>query len=297
MPTTIDGFGSSLRWWRTTRRFSQLQLAGAAEVSSRHISYLETGKAQPSREMVIHLANVLELPLRDQNLLLHEAGYAPAFSQQDLDAPEMDDVRRVLAWILAAHSPNPALVVDRRGEVVDANPAAFRLLDQLVDADSEALRPTLNAHRLVLHPDGIRPRSDNWAEVAANVLQRLEREQAHRPADEALADLLAEILTYPGVTELRRNTELPTGSDLLVTLQATSKAGEQIRLVSTIATIGAPYDVTLDELRLETFFPGDEATAATLTQWSAAEPSEGSAGAAADLGPDPDTPPAVREIG
>lgn len=293
MPTTIDGFGSSLRWWRTTRRFSQLQLAGAAEVSSRHISYLETGKAKPSREMVIHLANVLELPLRDQNLLLHEAGYAPAFSQQDLDAPEMDDVRRVLAWILAAHSPNPALVVDRRGEVVDANPAAFHLLDQLVDAESEALRPTLNAHRLVLHPDGIRPRSDNWAEVAANVLQRLEREQAHRPADESLADLLAEILTYPGVTELRRSTELPTGSDLLVTLQATSKAGDRIRLVSTIATIGAPYDVTLDELRLETFFPGDEETAATLARWSEAEPSRDSADPSVSL----DDPATAGETG
>ncbi len=293
MPTTIDGFGSSLRWWRTTRRFSQLQLAGAAEVSSRHISYLETGKAQPSREMVIHLANVLELPLRDQNLLLHEAGFAPAFSQQDLDAPEMDDVRRVLAWILAAHSPNPALVVDRRGDVVDANPAAYHLLDQLVDADSAALGPTLNGHRLVLHPDGIRPRTDNWAEVAANVLQRLEREQAHRPADEALADLLAEILTYPDLAELRRSTELPTGSDLLVTLQATSKAGEQIRLVSTIATIGAPYDVTLDELRLETFFPGDEATAATLARWSADEPDQDQEQdqSAGDVVPAPAAPP------
>ncbi len=293
MPTTIDGFGSSLRWWRTTRRFSQLQLAGAAEVSSRHISYLETGKAQPSREMVIHLANVLELPLRDQNLLLHEAGYAPAFSQQDLDAPEMDDVRRVLAWILAAHSPNPALVVDRRGEVVDANPAAYRLLDELVEPDSAAMTPTLNAHRLVLHPEGIRPRTENWAEVAANVLQRLEREQAHRPADEALAELLAEILTYPGIAELRRNIEFPTGSDLLVTLQATSKAGEQIRLVSTIATIGAPYDVTLDELRLETFFPGDEETAATLARWSEAEPSRDSADPSVSL----DDPATVGETG
>lgn len=269
MPTTIDGFGSSLRWWRTTRRYSQLQLAGAAEVSSRHISYLETGKAQPSREMVIHLAKVLELPLRDQNLLLHEAGFAPAFTEQDLDAPEMDDVRRVLAWILAAHSPNPALVVDRRGDVVDANPAAFRLLDELVAQDSPSLTPTLNAHRIVLHPDGIRPRTENWSEVAANVLQRLEREQAHRPADEALADLLAEILTYPDLAKLRRSTELPTGSDLLVTLRATGRHGDDLRLVSTIATIGAPYDVTLDELRLETFFPGDDQTAAVLARWHA----------------------------
>ena len=271
MPTTTTGFGPSLRWWRSTRRFSQLQLAGAAEVSSRHISYLETGKAKPSREMVIHLARVLELPLRDQNLLLHEAGFAPAYSQQDLDAPEMDDVRRVLGWILAAHSPNPALVVDRRGDVVDANPAAYRLLTELVGEDSPALGPTLNAHRIVLHPDGIKARTDNWAEVGANVLQRLEREQAHRPADEALAALLTEVLAYADIAPLRRTTELPSGADLLVTMRATTATGDRISLVSTIATIGAPYDVTLDELRLETFFPGDEATAAVLECWHGAD--------------------------
>lgn len=274
MPTTIDGFGSSLRWWRTTRRYSQLQLAGTAEVSSRHISYLETGKAKPSREMVIHLATVLELPLRDQNLLLHEAGFAPAYSEQDLDAPEMDDVRRVLAWILAAHSPNPAMVVDRRGDVVDANPAAFRLLAEVLDDDSPALRPALNAHRIVLHPEGLRARTDNWDEVAANILQRLEREHAHRPADDALATLVAEMLAYPDLNGLRRNTELPTGTDLLVTIRLTTRGGDAIRLLSTIATIGAPYDVTLDELRLETFFPGDEATAAVLARWHDQEPPE-----------------------
>lgn len=268
MPTTLHGFGSSLRWWRTTRRFSQLQLAGAAEVSSRHISYLETGKAQPSREMVIHLATVLELPLRDQNLLLHEAGFAPAYSEQDLDAPEMDDVRRVIGWILTAHSPNPALVVDRRGDVVDANPAAFRLLDELVPDDSKALSPTLNAHRLVLHPEGIRPRTDNWEEVATNILQRLEREHAHRPADQALGELLAEMLSYPDLQGLRRQTELPSGADLVVTLRASTRSGDRISLLSTIATIGAPYDVTLDELRLETFFPGDEETATVLAGWA-----------------------------
>lgn len=267
MPTSIDSFGSTLRWWRTTRRFSQLQLAVEAEVSSRHISFLETGKAQPSREMVVHLATVLDLPLRDQNVLLHAAGFAPAYSETELDAPEMDDVRRVIDWILDAYSPNPAAVVDRRGEVVEANPAAFRLVAETVATDSPALQPTFNVNRVTLHPEGIRPVTANWHQVAANILQRLEREQAHRPADEALATLLEEVLTYPDVADLRRRTTLPTGADLLVPLETTIGSGEVVRLVSTIGTIGAPYDVTLDELRLETFFPSDEATRAVLARW------------------------------
>ena len=268
MPTGIDSFGSALRWWRTTRRYSQLQLAVEAEVSSRHVSFLETGKAQPSREMVIHLATVLDLPLRDQNLLLHAAGFAPAYSETDLDAPEMDDVRRVIQWILDAHSPNPALVVDRRGEMVEANDAAFRLLAVMVDPDSPALQPTINVNRLTLHPEGIRPVTANWSEAAANILQRLEREHAHRPADESLASVLAEVLEYPGVAELRRRAALPTGADLLVPLEATIGSGEVVRLVSTIATLGAPYDVTLDELRLETLFPADDATRTVLDRWA-----------------------------
>jgi transcriptional regulator with XRE-family HTH domain len=267
MPTTIDSFGSALRWWRTTRRYSQLQLAVEAEVSSRHISFLETGKAQPSREMVVHLATVLDVPLRDRNLLLHAAGFAPAYGEADLDAPEMDDVRRVIDWILDAYCPNPAAVVDRRGDIVAANPAAARLVSEIVAADSPALSPAPNVHRLALHPDGLRPVTSNWHDVAANVLQRLEREQAHRPADESLAALLEEVLTYPGVAELRRRAELPTGADLLLPMESTIRSGEAIRLVSTIGTIGAPYDVTLDELRLETFFPADEATRAILARW------------------------------
>ncbi|MEM9561833.1 MAG: helix-turn-helix transcriptional regulator [Actinomycetota bacterium] len=272
MTTAVDSFGASLRWWRTTRRFSQLDLASAAEVSSRHLSFLETGKAHPSREMVIHLATVLDVPLRDRNRLLHAAGFAPAYSEQDLDTPEMDDVRRVLSWILDAHAPNPALVVDRRGDLVDANRAAFRLMSELVDEHSPALAAPLNSHRIVLHPDGIRARTANWPEVAANLLQRMEREQAHRPADEALGALLEEVVAYPDVAPLRRQAELPTGADLLVTLRATTRSGDRLQLVTTLATIGAPYDVTLDELRLETFFPGDEATGELLRAWADAEP-------------------------
>lgn len=268
MATAVDTFGASLRWWRTTRRYSQLELATEAEVSSRHISFLETGKAQPSREMVSHLARVLDLSLRDCNALLNAAGYAPAYPDRDLDAPEMDDVRRVLGEILAAHDPNPALVVDRRGEIVDANAAAGAMMAMTVAADSPALQPTLNIHRLSLHPEGLRTSTRNWEIVAANILQRLEREQAHRPADEQLAALVDEMLGYPGVPELRRHPGLPTGADLLVRLEIEAADGTLLGLITTVATIGAPYDVTLDELRLETFFPTDDATReylATLT--------------------------------
>ena len=267
MPIAVDTFGSALRWWRTKRRYSQQQLANEAEVSSRHLSFLETGKAQPSREMVVHLSIVLDLPLRDRNALLHAAGFAPAYTESDLDAPELDDVRQVLVRILRAHAPNPAVVIDRRGEIVEANQAAAQLVAATVAADSPALTPTLNVHRISLHPDGVRPRNANWTTVAANLLQRLEREQAHRPADQQLAELLDEVLAYPDVAELRRHAALPTGADLLLPLELTTFDGDRLRLLTTIATIGAPYDVTLDELRLETFFPVDDETRDVLQAW------------------------------
>ncbi len=268
MPVAVDTFGSALRWWRNARRFSQLQLAAAAEVSSRHISFLETGKAKPSREMVVHLALVLDLPLRDQNVLLNAAGFAPAYPHSDFDGPEMNDVREVLKRILDAHAPNPAVVIDRRGELVDSNAAALHLLANTIPADSPALQPTVNVNRVVLHPEGTRPRTKNWPDLGANMLQRLERECAHRPADEQLQALLDEVLNYPGVAELRRRAALPTGADLLIPIELTTFDGHTLNLVNTIATVGAPYDVTLDELRMETFFPADDDTVAVFQQWA-----------------------------
>ena len=256
--SSTDSFGAALRWWRTSRRFSQLHLAGEAEVSSRHISFLETGRAKPSREMVVHLATVLDLSLRDRNALLHQAGFAPIYSHSELDAPEMDDVRRVLAEILPANDPNPAVIVDRRGDLVDANEAAFKLLAATVPADSPALEPTVNVHRLTLHPYGLRACLHNWELVAGALIDRLVREQAHRPADQELGAVLEEMLGYDGVVDLRSGPALPTGSDLLIPLDLTTLGGKRLRLVSTIATIGAPFDVTLDELRLETFFAADD---------------------------------------
>lgn len=265
--TTTDDFGSALKWWRTTRRFSQLQLATEADVSSRHLSFLETGKARPSREMVIHLGVVLDLPLRDRNALLHVAGFAPLYPHGALDSPEMDDVRAVLRTILDAHSPSPAVIVDRCGDIVDANVAGYRLVSATAEPDGAALAPAPNINRLTFHPDGIRNATKNWDEVAANILQRLEREVTFRPSDQRLRDVLDEMLGYPDVDTLQRRVGIPTGTDLVTPLHVQTHDGESLELITTIATIGAPYDVTLDELRLETFFAVNDETTATLSRW------------------------------
>lgn len=261
-------FGARLRWWRTARRYSQLDLAGEAEISSRHLSFLETGRSKPSREMVIHLATVLELPLRDGNGLLAAAGFAPVYSEVDLDAPEMAGIRTVLATILDAHMPNPAAVVNRLGDLVDANLAALRLMSETVPSGSEALEPAPNLHRLVFHPEGIRARTRNWADVASALLVRLERERNHRPADEALTALVDEMVSYVDVAELRSRQQLSAGGDLLVPMMIEIDGGGVLSLLTTISTIGSPHDVTLDELRLETFFPSDDAGRRLLAAWS-----------------------------
>lgn len=268
MPTITNDFGSALKWWRTTRRFSQLELATEAGVSSRHLSFLETGKAHPSREMAIHLSVVLELPLRDRNALLHTAGFAPVYPQSELDSPEMGDIRGTLRAMLDAHLPSPAVIVDRCGDIVDANAAGNTLISAAVPPASPALDPAPNINRLTFHPEGIRNATENWDEVAANVLRRLERECAFRPSDDRLRHLLDEVMAYPNVKELGRGAGLPTGSDLVVPFRVTTHDGDDLELITMIATIGAPYDVTLDELRLETFFAVDDDTRTTLAGWA-----------------------------
>ena len=264
-------FGSQLRWWRTTRRFSQLELAGRAEISSRHLSFLETGRSKPSREMVVHLATVLDLPLRDGNGLLHAAGFAPVYTEFDLDAPEMDGVRAVLATILEAHAPNPAVVVDRLGNLVDANVAALNLLSAVVAPDSPALLPVPNVNRLTFHPDGFRTRSSNWHDVASSVLLRLHRERDHRPADVALGELVDEMVAYAEAAGLTVGGRELSSADLMVPLDVVLAGGQHdgatLSLLSTISTLGSPYDVTLDELRLETFFPADKTSQEILAAW------------------------------
>ena len=254
-------FGDELRRWRTARRMSQLDLALAAEVSQRHVSFLETGRSKPSPEMVVHLGGVLDMSLRDQNALLVAAGYAPAFAERGLDDPDLDQVRHVLETLLAAHGHYPAYVVDRGWDLVLANPAAGLVNGFLAPDTPDTV--TGNVMRLTLHPDGVKPYIVDWERLATSVLHRLEREVAHRPHDERLVALIEEVMGYPDVADLPARATLPDGSDLLVPVHLNID-GIELRFFTTIATIGAPFDVTLEELRLETLLPADRATEAFL---------------------------------
>ena len=259
-------FGTALRQWRTQRRYSQLQLAAEADVSQRHVSFLETGRARPSREMVVHLAMVLDVPLRERNAMLLAAGFAPLYRETGLGEPAMAQVRHVLEFLLAAHEPFPAIVVDRRWNVVLANEAANRLTLTMLDPEIAPVCDGLNMIRLTLHPQGVRRFTVNWVEVATMVMDRLRRDVAERPSDQALRRLLAEAESYQGVTDLPRRLS-PTGNDLLVPVHYRSDDID-VRLFGTIATLGASYDVTVEELRLETFFPADPESEAALRRLS-----------------------------
>ena len=263
MPTTgTVTFGDELRRWRDARRVSQLDLSIAAGVSQRHLSFLETGRSHPSREMVIHLGMALDVSLRDRNALLACAGFAPAYTERHLDEPELDQVRHVIETLLSAYEPFPAYVIDRSWDLVMANASALTLMSHLLDPEGP---PELagNVVRASLHPEGIRRHLLNWNEFAAALLHRIEREVAHSPHDESLSSLLSEARSYPDVADLPERTMLPTGRELLVPIHAQID-GNDLELFTTIATIGAPYDVTLEELRLETLLPADAGTEAFL---------------------------------
>lgn len=256
-------FGTALKGWRELRRVSQLDLALAARVSQRHVSFLESGRASPSRQMVVHLARALDVPLRERNALLMAAGFAPIYSEHGLDSGDLDQIRHVLEVIVDAQDPFPAYVVDRSWTVVLSNEAARRLTSRLVAPNSVAVAGGVNVARLLFHPDGARPHVANWEEVAVALLARLERELAGRPRDEALKGLYDELSAYPGVPGLSRRPGLPDAADLLVPLQIRAR-GLDLHLFTTIATIGAPHDITLEELRLEMLLPADPDSEAAL---------------------------------
>lgn len=249
------------------RRMSQLDLAVAAEVSQRHLSFLETGRSKPSPEMVVHLGRALDLALRDQNLLLDAAGFAPAFAERGLDDPDLDQVRQVLETLVAAHGHYPAYVVDRGWDMVLANPIAG-LLTTVIDP---ALAPEVagNAMRLAMHPDGLRSIITNWEQSAASLLHRLERELTHSPHDDRVRALYEEVSLYPGVADLPGRDTMPTGQDLVLPIDI-DLDGTRLRLFTSITTIGAPFDITLEELRLETLLPADKETDDFLRETAAA---------------------------
>src|SRR4051812_43964767 len=250
-PMTQVGVGPLLRDWRQRRRLNQLDPALEAGVSARHLSFLETGRSRPSPQMVLHLADQLEVPLRERNRMLLAAGYAPVYGERPLDAPELEPVRAALDLVLAGHEPYPALVVDRAWDIVAANASAALLTDGVAP---ELLGPPANAMRLALHPDGLAPRIANLGEWHAHLLERLGR-QVVLSGDPALAELFEEVSGYPGPPA-----EDPAHpGDIVVSLHL--RAGDrELAFFSTIATFGTAVDITVAELAIESFFPADEDT-------------------------------------
>jgi transcriptional regulator with XRE-family HTH domain len=259
-------FGALLRRWRESRRVSQLELSLEAGVSARHISFMETGRATPSREMIVALASVLDVPLRERNVMMHAAGYAPVYRETSLDAPEMAQVRQALVLILKQSEPFGALVFDRSWNLVMANEGfvafARALLGPLADPFEPyevAPEPRLNTMKLLFDPAGWRPHIANWETVARSVLTRLQREAA-RDRDPGVARLLAEVLAFPGVPARWREPDFGIPQDLVIPVEM--RVGDQIvRLFTTITSLGSPQDITLQELHIEAFHPADDASA------------------------------------
>jgi transcriptional regulator with XRE-family HTH domain len=255
---TADLVGPLLRDWRTRRHRSQMDLALDAGVSARHLSFVETGRSQPSPRMIVRLAEQLEIPHRDRNRLLLAAGYAPLYPERALDDPEMAPVREAVDLLLAGHMPYPALVVDRAWNMVTANEAVPMLLGGVAP---ELLEPPVNVMRVTLHPDGMAPRIANLAEWRAHLLERLERHVA-LTGDDGLRELLAEAHTYPEPEDEAAAGALPK-QEIVAALRLSTDAGE-LSFFSTVATFGTAVEVTTSELSIESFFPADEATADAL---------------------------------
>ena len=257
MNTPHKPVGEHLREWRTRRRMSQMDLALEAEISTRHLSFLETGRAQPSREMVLHLADQLEVPLRERNVILVAAGFAPVFPERALDDPGLAAARRAVDVILTAHEPYPALAVDLRWNLVAANAA---IEPMLAGVDPALLSGSVNVIRLSLHPKGLAPRIANLGEWHAHIVERLRR-QVELTADPGLADLLEEIRGYPKPPAPDRRPEDYGGVAIPFQLMA---GDTLLSFFGTTTVFGTPVDITLSELTLETFFPADAATAEAL---------------------------------
>jgi transcriptional regulator with XRE-family HTH domain len=256
--------GEHLRSWRQRRRMSQLDLACEADVSTRHVSFLETGRARPSRDMVLHLAERLEVPLRERNVLLVAAGFAPVFAERPLDDPALVAARQVVSLVLAAHEPYPAIAVDRHWMLVAANGAARLLTDGIAP---ELLEPPVNALRVALHPKGMAPRTVNFGEWRGDLLARLRR-QVETTADPQLAALHEELARYPAPPRSGPH-PAPNPAAVAVPLRLKSDLGV-LSLLSTITVFGTPVDITLSELAIETFLPADRETAEALRQMAAA---------------------------
>jgi transcriptional regulator with XRE-family HTH domain len=257
------GFGAIVRGWRRRRGWSQLELAGRADISQRHLSFLEIGRASPSRDMVARLGATLDLPLRQRNALLVAAGFAPVWRETGLAAPELAQMRAALAFMLAQQEPFPAVVVDRRWNLVEAKRGAVRLVEFLVGPLAPDAR--VNLADALLGPDVLRLFLVNWAEVARYFIRSVEADAAADGTAETAA-LLERLLSYEGVRPLLRAEALPAADPVLP--MVFRKGEVSLELFTTIATLGTPQDVTLEELRIESFFPMRDDTAAIFRGWA-----------------------------
>ncbi len=264
MTQTIT-FGDHLRTWRQRRRLSQMELALDADISTRHLSFIETGRSVPSREMVLRLAEQLAVPLRERNVLLVAAGYAPVFQERALDDPALAAARQAVEQVLAGHEPFPALAIDRHWNLISANRIAMHLL---AGVDPALLEAPINVLRLSLHPLGIAPRIVNLPEWRDHIFARL-RQQIAATADAGLVALLAELQAYraPDGMVFRPGHAVPEVA-AVIPLQLASEAGV-LSFVGTTMMFGTPVDITLSELAIEAFFPADAVTAEALRQLAA----------------------------
>ncbi len=264
MYTQPTGVGPLLRAWRTTRGKSQLALSLEAGISSRHLSYVETGRSNPSREMVLTLAETLDVPLRERNALLEAAGFAAVYRETSLDADSMEETRRTLEQLLRSCEPTPAVVVNRRYDLILANGAARRLVGHFSassPAPAGAAGPPPNLARLIVSPDALRPFIENWDEVAIYVVDRMRRELGGAPSRDADDDALLAELVAATAQAKRVPVSAPLGPALPVKLR---RGDVSLRLFTAIMTLGTPLDVTLQELRVEMLLPADAATQTAL---------------------------------
>jgi transcriptional regulator with XRE-family HTH domain len=262
-------FAARLRSWRERRAMSQLALAVEAEVSQRHVSFLELGRTQPSREMVLRLAAVLDVPLREQNALLLAAGFAPVWRERALGAPELAVVDRALDFMLAQQEPYPAFVVDRRWNLLRANQAGQRFVGFLTDTRPQAPDPAspVSLADALLAPDALRPLIANWREVALYFVRSVRADALADGSGETGA-LLTRLLAYPDVRGLAQTLAIEERQEPVLAMHFV-KGGASLKLFTTIATLGTPQDVTLQEIRIECFFPADAETAETFKRWAA----------------------------
>ncbi|MGA9491155.1 MAG: helix-turn-helix transcriptional regulator [Mycobacterium sp.] len=252
--------GVLLREWRTRRRVSQLDLSLNVGVSARHLSFIETGRSRPSPEMVIALAEGLDIPLRERNTLLLAAGFAPRYQARRLEDSALSPARAAIARLLDAHDPYPGVVIDRCWNIVGANAAASALTAGLPD---QLLGPPANVYRLSLHPDGLAGRTVNFAEWGGYLLHQLRRTVA-LTGDPAVRALEEEVLAYPGVAALTARAAAPDSTSLLVPFVLDVGGGRRLSMFTTLTTFGTPLDVTLAELAVELFYPADDASADLL---------------------------------